>query len=197
MELVLASGSPRRRELLSQLGLHFTPVNYQVDETITNCSLTPEKIVQELSIRKAKAAQQDFTDALIIGADTIVFDGISILGKPKDQHEAIQMLTQLQGKEHQVYTGITLIELVDGVVKECKSGVRMTRVWMRTLLKSEIEEYVLTGEPMDKAGSYGIQGIGATLIDRIDGCYFNVVGLSLVLLQDLFRQIDKSMNQFR
>lgn len=173
--LVLASGSPRRTELMKQIGLKFDIIPADVDEAV--CSeMKPEELVLELSGRKAGCVAQKLgTGMLVIGADTVVVkDGI--LGKPRDKAEAYDMLSSLSSGWHEVVTGITLVETGSGKIVK---GTENTRVKLRKLSKDIIRTYIDTGEPMDKAGAYGIQGLGALLVERLEGCYFNVVGLPL------------------
>ncbi|MXQ55333.1 Maf family protein [Shimazuella alba] len=187
--LILASSSPRRKELLEQLGLSFEVISSSVDES--QIALTePEQLVMELALLKARSvAATSFSSAVIIGADTVVSIDGKILGKPADRQHAVAMLQQLSGRKHQVFTGITLIECKAGEITQVITDFRQTNVWMTDLSDQTIAWYVDTGEPMDKAGSYGIQALGACLVDRIDGCYFNVVGLSLPLLHQMFGQL--------
>ncbi|WP_020615881.1 Maf family protein [Paenibacillus daejeonensis] len=189
-QLVLASASPRRRELLEQLALSL-PVKIMPTDTdeSTPTHWQPAEIVEQLSLRKARAALHaagdQAADSLIIGADTIVVMDGMVLGKPQDVEDARRTLTRLQGGLHEVYSGITLLHASSG---EPLVRHRMTKVHMKPLDARRIERYVASGEPMDKAGSYGIQGLGATLIEGIDGCYFNVVGMSLTLLSDMLSE---------
>ncbi|KPC77829.1 hypothetical protein ADL26_01025 [Thermoactinomyces vulgaris] len=187
-KIVLASGSPRRRELLAGLGVQFEVKTSQVDETFDPSS-PPNAVAEELAHRKAKDVARQLDAVLVIGADTIVVCDGEILGKPRDEQEAVQMLSRLQGRAHQVYTGIALVEVADGHVVRERVSHRMTHVWMRPLSDEKISWYVDSKEPLDKAGAYGIQGLGACLIDKIDGCYFNVVGLSLVELDQMFQDM--------
>jgi septum formation protein len=191
-KIVLASGSPRRRELLAGLGVQFEVKTSQVDETFDPSS-PPNAVAEELAHRKAKDVARQLDAALVIGADTIVVCDGEILGKPRDEQEAVQMLSRLQGRAHQVYTGIALVEVADGHVVRERVSHRMTHVWMRSLSDEKISWYVDSKEPLDKAGAYGIQGLGACLIDKIDGCYFNVVGLSLVELDQMFQDMGYSL----
>ncbi|WP_219837975.1 nucleoside triphosphate pyrophosphatase [Paenibacillus sp. R14(2021)] len=190
-QLVLASSSPRRRELVASLGLSLPVLILSSDtDEGTPSHYTPVQIVEQLGLRKAKATAamllgEEASVSLIIGADTIVVLDGEVLGKPKDRRDAIRMLTLLQGKAHEVYTGIACVDPSAG--RELASH-RMTKVVMKPLTAAMIERYVDSGEPMDKAGSYGIQGRGAVLVDRIDGCYFNVVGLSLTLFSDMLAE---------
>jgi len=178
MRIILASGSPRRRELLAMAGFSFEVINADVDET-ADPSLTPAELVAHLSEKKAAAISED---AVVIGADTVVaIDGL-ILGKPKNDDDAFAMLKRLQGRAHTVYTGVTVTSSL------FKQGfVESTKVFMRSLSDEEIREYIATGEPRDKAGSYGIQERGAVLIERVEGDYFTVVGLPLCRLALVLR----------
>jgi septum formation protein len=184
--IILASGSPRRRELLSLLGLPFEVITSEADES-TPSDWTPEQVVRGLALRKAEAvlsAVRD-RDAVIIGSDTIVVLDDVILGKPADKEVSQAMLTALRGREHKVYTGVACIGLPDGKILV---DHRVTSVTMRSFGDAEIAAYIATGEPADKAGSYAIQGLGATLVDTIEGCYFNVVGLPLSLLAGMLSE---------
>lgn len=193
-QLVLASSSPRRKELVASLGLSL-PVyilSTDTDESIMP-GWTPVQVVEQLSLRKAQAAvrmlqqKHDKETSLIIGADTIVVLDGDVLGKPSHDEEAKAMLRRLQGRSHEVYTGVACVLSSNG---EAAVAHRMTKVQMKPLSEQQIARYVATGEPHDKAGSYGIQGLGSTMVDRIDGCYFNVVGLPLALLSDMLAQYD-------
>ncbi|MFC4767902.1 Maf family protein [Effusibacillus consociatus] len=180
-KLVLASGSPRRRELLSGLGLPFDVIVSDVDETIEE-QMPPEEMVRTLAYRKASAVSNTLQDGIVIGSDTIVVLDGQVLGKPVDEQDARSMLSRLQGRAHTVYSGVAVIEASTG---RHLVGHRSTLVHMRSLTDAEIVAYVQTGEPMDKAGSYAIQGIGSTIVDRIDGDYFTVVGLPMELLASM------------
>ncbi len=176
-EIILASGSPRRRELLTQAGLHFTVMTADVDETPTETE--PKDVVEELSRRKAEAVaaiQHTIKEkATIVAADTIVAYRGEILGKPGDEEDAIRMLMKLSGETHQVFTGVTLL-LPEG---RRITFSNETHVCFYPLTEAEIRDYVATGEPLDKAGAYGIQGRGARLVESIRGDYNNVVGFPL------------------
>ncbi|MBA4496152.1 Maf family protein [Paenactinomyces guangxiensis] len=191
-ELVLASGSPRRQELLSQLGLSFRIQTSQADETVEQ-NLSPATFVEQLALKKAKAVARSCQSALVIGADTVVVLDDEILGKPGDQTVVKRMLTRLQGREHQVYTGIALVQVHDEKVVRELTDHKRTTVWMRRLTPEKIEWYAGTGEPLDKAGAYGIQGFGACFVEKIEGCYFNVVGLSISLLDEMMEKIGFSL----
>jgi len=175
VDIILASGSPRRAELLQQIKLPFTIQVSDVDEDNIEKG-EPSEWVQRLALAKAKDVAHKFDKGLIIGADTIVVYENRVLGKPQNIQQAIKMLEFLSGSTHRVLTGIAL---VDVTTKEAITDVEITEVKFRVLTKKEIEAYVASGEPMDKAGSYGIQGLGALFVEGISGCYFNVVGLPL------------------
>jgi septum formation protein len=181
--IILASGSPRRRELLASLGLPFEVLVSDADES-TPPEWTPETIVRNLAVRKAEAVlpAAGERDAVIVGSDTIVVLDDKVLGKPVDEQDSAKMLAMLQGRTHQVYTGVACIGLAEG---RTLVDHRVTSVTMRAMSEDEICAYIATGEPADKAGSYAIQGLGATLVDEIEGCYFNVVGLPLSLLSGM------------
>lgn len=179
-QLILASASPRRRELLAQVGAHFDVICADADESAAN-ALPPRERVAELARIKCAAVAAEHPAAAVIGADTMVLNAAGeLLGKPRDAEDARKMLTELSGGMNIVYTGVC-------VMREGRTycGVEETRVFFRTLEPWEIEHYIASGEPMDKAGAYGIQGRGALLVQRIEGDYFNVVGLPLVLTAQL------------
>jgi len=175
--VVLASASPRRRELLALLGLAFDVAPADVDESWRNGE-APAVHAERLAREKATAARR--AGSITIAADTIVVVDGDILGKPRDRAEAAAMLRRLGGREHVVHTAIAV-----AFGGRLVSGVEATRVWFRTLDEPTIEAYIATGEPMDKAGAYGIQGFGAVLVERIEGDYFTVMGLGLARLVDL------------
>ncbi|MGG1664194.1 Maf family protein [Brevibacillus sp. NRS-1366] len=179
--LILASSSPRRRELLQNLGISFEVMTSDVDET-TASGLSPEQVVKELSLRKAAAVAQRLTEGIVLGSDTIVVYQGQILGKPVDESDAFRMLSMLQGQEHTVYSGVALL---DAATKREEVSYSHTQVKIRPLSETEIESYIATKEPMDKAGSYAIQGIGATIVEGITGDYFTVVGLPLCLTANM------------
>jgi len=174
--VVLASASPRRHNLLRQIGLNFIVHPSGVDEDSHNSS-SPEEHVLELSKKKAFEVAKNYSDALIISADTIVVLDGQIINKPKDPAEAKQMLKRLSGRTHKVYTGFTIL---DTKTNKMVSDFEVTDVKFRELSDEEIEEYVSTGSPLDKAGAYGIQDdYGAVFVERINGCFYNVVGFPL------------------
>ena len=178
--LILASQSPRRRELLKLLGHPFDVVVSDVEETYINGE-TPAQHVVRLSELKACDVGKQFDNGIIIGSDTIVVLGGKILGKPSSPSDAENMLMSLQGHTHKVFTGFALYDAEDG---RLISGFETTEVTMRKLTGDLIRQYVRTGEPLDKAGSYGIQGYGSSLVTSIKGCYFTVMGLPLAHLME-------------
>lgn len=186
--LILASSSPRRRELIQMLGLPVHIMASDADESIP-ADLPPDETVQLLAKRKAahvlEQVRSQGLNGIIVGADTIVVLQGRMLGKPGSEEEAKAMLRALQGNKHEVHTGIACLDADSG---KLKAASRKTTVWMKPLTEQQISAYVASGEPMDKAGAYGIQGLGSVLIERIDGDYFNVVGLSLFLLSELLSQ---------
>lgn len=184
-DIVLASSSPRRADLLKQAGLEFQIMVSEVDETPAP-GLAPDELVRELALRKANAVAAMLDKGLVIGADTVVVKAGRILGKPSGPQEAAEMLRLLQGGGHEVYTGVAL---VDAVSQKTVVEHEMTRVFFNPLTKGEISRYVATGEPMDKAGAYGVQGLAALFINRLEGCYTNVVGLPLARLAIMLKQI--------
>ncbi|MCX7653157.1 MAG: Maf family protein [Fervidobacterium sp.] len=172
--IILASSSPRRKQLLSQLGLEFEVISPQLHEVIDPLK-KPQEIVVELAKEKARSVRKKCSESdIIISADTIVVYKKSILGKPANESEAFDMLSKISGKWHRVYTGVCL--LVDN---EEISFYEVTKVKFRKMEKAEIEYYVRTKEPLDKAGAYGIQGLGGVFVEKIIGDYTNVVGLPL------------------
>jgi septum formation protein len=180
--LILASASPRRRQLLEQIRIPFQVLVSEAEEIWHGTR--PEEIVKELALLKAKAAANKFSqetggEALLLGADTVVVRDGEILGKPEDEKDAYEMLHSLQGRSHQVFTGVALLEIEKSGQKIRFLHAEETKVFVHAMTPEEIWDYVRTGEPMDKAGAYGIQGSFAAYIDRIEGDYFNVVGLPL------------------
>lgn len=179
--LVLASTSPRRQQLIGLLGLPVEIMPSHADED-TPEGWSPSRIVEELSHRKAAAVLERASHtpgAIVVGSDTIVVLDGDVLGKPKDREDAIAMLTRLAGRAHEVFTGLCCIDAASGRSIVSHS---VTRVFMRALTGDQIARYVDSGEPMDKAGAYGIQEIGAMLVDRIEGDFFTVVGLPVSML---------------
>ena len=177
MKIVLASQSPRRRELLGKMGLEFTTKSPEIDEEAIT-GLPAVELVKALSREKClHIAKDEDPETIVIGSDTVVvLDGV-ILGKPANEADAVRMLTALSGRSHQVCTGVTVCQ-----GKTVQSEAEVTQVTFRALTETEIRQYVATGEPMDKAGSYGIQGYGGLLVSGIQGDYSNVVGLPVCRL---------------
>lgn len=178
--LVLASGSPRRKELLGSLGLSFDIQVSEVDETLEP-GANPVAIVQDLAYRKAMAVANTLSHGLVLGADTIVVNAGEILGKPVDEEHARRTLASLSGHAHTVYTGIALVDVAS---KRVVRDVCETQVVMKQLSTEQIAAYVATGEPMDKAGAYAIQGKAAQFVTEIHGDYYNVVGLPISRVAD-------------
>lgn len=181
MGLILASQSPRRRELLARLGLPFTVEAAGVDETM-DPDRDPFDEVARLSQAKAAAGGAGPDDTVIAADTVVVLDG-TVLGKPKGPDGAAHMLHALSGRDHQVMSGLTVRR-----GEQVWSLTAVTRVWFRALSGAEIAAYVASGEPLDKAGAYGIQGLAASFVERLDGDYYNVVGLPLCPLVGLLRQ---------
>lgn len=180
-KIYLASASPRRADLLNQIDLDFEVYPSSIDEHVSD-DLSAEETAVYLAKCKAHNVAERLDDGLVIGADTIVVSKEKILGKPHNSAEAKEMLSMLSGSKHLVITGLAVENIADRITITDRS---VTEVWFRKLSPGEIERYVATGEPFDKAGGYGIQGKGALLVDKISGCYFNVVGLPVSLLSKM------------
>ena len=182
--IILASASPRRKELLEKIGLKF-----EVDAS--NCAeeidpaLEPDELVHRISLAKAKSVTSRHKDTIIIAADTIGVIGKKLLGKPHTVDEARKMLAQISGKSHEVITGFTVLDTASNKVF---SGTVNTKVYIKKLTGQEIAAYVRTGEPLDKAGAYGIQGLGAVIVEKIEGDYYNVMGLPLNALTNALKE---------
>jgi septum formation protein len=179
VRIILASQSPRRRELLAQIGLAHEVRPADIDESV-HPGEEPVPHCERLARDKAHTLALLHPDAVVIGSDTIVVIDGAILGKPRDAADAVTMLERLSGREHTVYTAVAVAQ-----GGRTLSAVEAVRVQFRTLSREQIDAYVNTGEPMDKAGAYGIQGFGATIVQRIDGDYFAVMGLPLGKLVEL------------
>lgn len=188
-EIILASASPRRRELLSDMGISFTVSPADCDESVPE-GTHPRDAVKLLARRKALAAQKKYPDALVIAADTLVADGEIALGKPRDTDDAFNMIYSLSGKSHAVYTGLAVAQGARILVRSAK-----TEVCMRAFCEDEARRYADSGEGLDKAGAYGIQGKGGELVDHILGDYDNVVGLPTRLLDAMLCEITKEKKQ--
>jgi septum formation protein len=181
MRLILASQSPRRRELLSLMGLTFDIVVSEVEETVPE-NIGPGELVEQLALDKAQAVRELHPEACVVGADTIVYIDGEIMGKPSDDADAARILNRLQGRTHTVYTGVA-------VLTPSGTDVRhdATRVTFAPMSEKEIAWYVGTGEPRDKAGAYGIQGPGGMFVERVEGNYFTVIGMPLPLLYHMLQ----------
>ena len=194
-KIILGSASPRRRELLSQIGVSFE-VRTSGREEIYH-SVIPEEIVRELALMKAENVAGDLTDeqneapkdTIVIGADTIVVLDGKILGKPVDEKDAADMIGALQGRSHEVYTGVAILDYDSQGEKNVSVHAVGTKVYVNPMDEAEISTYIDTGEPMDKAGAYGIQGRFAAYIDRIEGDYYNVVGLPVSYVYQALKRI--------
>lgn len=182
-QIILASASPRRRQLLNQIGLTFRVIPSHVDEDDV-VRHDPLANVQAIALRKARSIADKMEDGIVIGADTQVLVDGEILGKPENEADAVRMLTKLSGKEHRVITGVALVDAESNFEE---TWCETTLVIFRELPEDEIADYVNTGEPMGKAGAYGIQGRAAAFVEKIEGCYFNVVGLPLAKLAQKLR----------
>lgn len=183
MKLILASQSPRRAELLRQMGLSFE-VRPSNTEEVTEPGLTPHEEVVSLSLRKARAVYGSLTEeAVVLSADTVVVLDDNILGKPRDEEDAKRMLTALSGRSHLVLTGVTVMG-PGGTQTHCEE----TTVTFRSLSEGEIDAYIASFEPMDKAGAYGIQGFGGLFVSHLAGDYFNVVGLPVCAAGQMLRK---------
>ena len=194
-KVILASASPRRRELLAQIGMDFKVIISKADENISEPA--PEQLVMKLSDIKAMAVYEEHgiedEATIILGADTVVaFDG-KVLGKPKDTQQAKEMLSMLSDNTHQVFTGVTILYKKQGELKS-ETFYDKTTVYTYPISDKEIDQYIMTGEPMDKAGSYGIQGIGAKFIKKIDGDYNNVVGLPVSEIYQKIKEIENEVD---
>ena len=179
--LILASASPRRADLLSQIGLTFEIYPSEIEEPVPDNDLIGEIVTQKLASLKAKSVAKRYTEGVIIGADTLVSVEDKLLGKPMNNEHAQEILTRLSGSCHQVITGVSLLNIKENIEK---TWAEITKVHFRKLCLPEIVNYINSGEAADKAGAYGIQGRGAAFVKRIEGCYFNVVGLPLASLME-------------
>lgn len=180
--IILASGSPRRKELLGKMGLEFEVISPEADERVQGL---PEERVEALAVRKARAVAEQVDSGLIIAADTLVALDNQVLGKPGDEAQAFEMLSALSGRTHRVLTGVCLLDAADG---RCVHFVSRSEVTFRPLEAEEIRAYIATGEPMDKAGAYGIQGLGGAFVSRLQGSFENVMGLPVQELGDALDQ---------
>lgn len=178
-KLILASQSPRRAELLTRLGLEFEIRPAEIDESYVGDEM-PADHAERLAREKALTVGKTEPEALIVGSDTIVIVDSDVLGKPSGTDDAVRMLMRLSGREHEVYTAVAVL-----MGERMESALERVRVRFRPLDRAECEEYVATGEPMDKAGAYGIQGYGSALVESIEGDYFAVMGLPIVRTLEL------------
>lgn len=186
-QIILASGSPRRKELLGLLGVEFQIITSNKEEIIT--STDPEEVVKELSVMKAEdVAKNAEGPAVILGADTVVSYQGQILGKPKDKEDAIRMITSFAGDVHQVYTGVCIIRKEADGTKKTISFAESTKVTTYPMTEEEIVRYVDSGEPMDKAGAYAIQGLFAPYIKEISGDYYNIVGFPIARIYQCLKE---------
>ena len=186
MKLILASASPRRKELLRKIGLEFDIIPAKGEEVVTKN--LPWEVVEELSLQKAKEiADMQTEECIVIGSDTIVAKEEKIMGKPKDEAEAYQMLSEIAGDVHQVYTGVTLIRT--GKEPKVITFAEKTDVHLYPMSEKEIYSYIATKDPMDKAGAYGIQGDFAIHVKGIEGDYYNVVGLPIGKVYQELKQL--------
>jgi septum formation protein len=187
--IILASSSPRRKELLEKIGLKFTVVPSDYPEDLRS-DLKPESLVKAISLGKATRVAKNYPNAIIIAADTIGVIRGKIIGKPHTAAEAIKMLQTLSGKSHRVITGLTIIDSSTNKIHTCSVE---TRVYMREMSREEIQNYVNTGEPLDKAGAYAIQGLGSIIVEKIIGDYYNVIGLPLNALAESLKNFGISV----
>lgn len=184
-DIILASSSPRRKEVFDKYNFKYKIIKQDIEEKVSNEDRA-EELVMSLSFRKAYSVAELYPESIVIGADTVVVYRGEILSKPKDREDAFRMISLLSGKTHEVITGVSIInEATNTKIVDFEK----TEVKFRKLDKKIINTYIDTKEPFDKAGSYGIQGIGALLVEQIDGCYLNVVGMPLV-------KLDKLLNKF-
>lgn len=189
-EIILASNSPRRIYLLNQIGIDFKVVSPNVEEEGNGERRSPVEVVKSNALKKVQKVAEEYRNAIIIGADTVVVLDGEIIGKPKDEKDAIRILKRLRGRYHFVFSGIAIMQTPEDKVL---TSVVRSKVKMRDYSDEEIERYVATGEPMDKAGAYGIQGKGALLVEKIEGDYYNIVGLPLVRLNSLLNRFGYSL----
>ena len=186
---ILASNSPRRRELLMMLGMEFEVIVSDCDESVYR-EMSPGELVCELAMRKARAvadAHKFEGDYIVLGADTVVSDGVRILGKPKDREDAKRTFLSLSEKENSVFSGIALVGRINGCEHSVSDAVE-TRVVFGKVSERDAEFYANTGEPLDKAGSYAVQGLGGFFVDALYGDYYNVVGLPIACLRSLLEE---------
>lgn len=192
--IYLASKSPRRSEILAELKIPFSLLDSPYEEKFEDVmELSPEQQAAKLAGFKAFHAAASLSEGIVIGADTIVVQGDSILGKPADRQDAEAMLYSLSGKRHRVITGLAVVD-VSGL--RTLSHAEVTRVFFRELSRNDVEFYLNTDEPYDKAGAYGIQGHAALFVEKLEGCYFNVVGFPVVAFRNLMLQLGYDLNDY-
>ncbi len=197
LPLVLVSASPRRQALLQQVGIPFLVHPSEVDEQIPDQVADPMATAITLARQKARAVAKQFPRRWLLAADTLVVVGHRVFGKPQTPDEAVAMLRQLSGRSHWVVTGLCLAQTdQQGRIRKCFTAAERTKVTFRPLSDDEIAAYVATGEPMDKAGAYGIQGKAAVFVTQVVGCYYNVVGLPLAKLTTLLKAAGIDITQF-
>lgn len=189
-KLILASGSPRRAEILTSVGWEFAKDSADIDETELQGE-SPEDYVQRLAREKAETVARKYENAIILGADTTVVIDNQIIGKPLNLTDARRMIKMLSGNWHEVLTGVALIQNSEFKIQNSKTGIQRTRVKFAKMSDKEIEFLVNYGEPLDKAGAYAVQAQAALFIEKIEGDYWNVVGLPISLVYELFNQIKK------
>ena len=192
-KIILASSSPRRRELLTQIigdNFEIKESSYIEDNAM---DMEPIKLVMHHSIEKARDVAKYANTGLVIGSDTLVVYNNTVMGKPRDEDDARRMLTEMNGKSCEVLSGIAVIDIDN---KKEMLDYELTRVKMKPMTESEIERYIQSGEPMDKAGAFGIQEKGGAFIEKIDGCYSNVVGLPLFKLNNMFDKLGISIFEY-
>ncbi len=192
MNIILASGSPRRKEILENTNLKFSVITSDIDERIFE-NEEPIQLVLRLAFEKCMSVAQNNTSDLVIGADTIVVLDNEILGKPKNEEEAFKTLSKLSNREHQVITGMSIVNLEN---EKKLVDYAISNVKFKKLTDQDIKDYISTKECLDKAGSYGIQGYGALLVEEIKGDYFNIVGLPISKLSDILK-INFNINLFK
>lgn len=193
-DLYLASKSPRRREILTNLTLPVRLIESTYQEKISDVEdMAPEEMAAKLAGLKAFHATSTLRDGIVIGADTIVVQGDSILGKPKNEDEAASMLHSLSGRRHKVITGLAVVDVAQLSTLTCSET---TMVFFRELSKKDVEMYIKSGEALDKAGAYGIQGLAGFFVERIEGCYFNVVGFPVVAFRNLLFKLGYDINDY-
>jgi septum formation protein len=194
MRVILASKSPRRKEILNSIGISFEVIESSFEESF-DPSREPADVVEYLSFKKAESVAGILNDeALVIGSDTVVVLDKEIMGKPQSEKHAYSMLKNLSGRWHHVYSGICVFNAGTG---KYSTGFEKTAVKLKMLSDREIWDYIETGEPLDKAGGYAIQGVGSLIVEKIEGCYFNVVGLPVYRLSRLLEDFDVNLMELR